>query len=60
MNCNCGCNSEAIWIVKSFDFDPGKLDHIGKPFEEPACENSMLYLIESAQELGFPATVERI
>ena len=39
--CKCGCQGKANCIVKSEDYE-------GRPFEEPCCQNSALYLRECA------------
>lgn len=58
--CRCGCDSEPVWIVKSYDFDPYAPDNKGRYFEEHCCQTAMLYLVESSHELGFPHTREYI
>lgn len=46
MQCICGCNREADWLISGTDFD-------GTVFKDsPACSTAADYCAEAAQELG--------
>lgn len=56
IRCECGCNSDAAWVVSGFDYDPRAPGGKGKPFKTPACSGAATYLEESSAELGLPCS----
>lgn len=52
MKCKCGCDAEATYIVKSFEYDPRAPQGKGREFAEHCCRTSADYLSECAAELG--------
>jgi hypothetical protein len=58
--CGCGCESEALFWCRGFDFDPRVEGGRGEAFAAPSCRSFAAYLAEASAELEFPFTMERI